>query len=322
MSAKGEPNLGFNMTIDELINLCYEKETYFARDTAELAERGITIARINGLITLRGNLQNIPTDITMRALITKEVEAKDEKRAILETNMREIVNIARIGFKNNPSDFKTFGNVAFSTASIAELCIRSIIVASRATAYLTELTPLGLTSAMIASLATQKTDVEEGIVHVNTAESNRIITTNKRDVAAKTLYTELSKMCQTAQAYYAERKPLKADDYIIYDLPNNMQQRTGEVKVGAIVYREINSLNEKCMFRLQVRNGKSLVFYFSNKAGGAVTSKQIEVKTNVGSYAEYAIEELGYDKASGNVFFNIQNPSTTDIATYRIQIVG
>jgi len=321
MSANGEPNLGFNMTIDELINLCYEKETYFARDTAELTERGITIARINGLITLRGNLQNIPTDITMRALITKEVEAKDEKRAILETNMREIVNIARIGFKNSPSDFKTFGNVAFSIASVAELCMRSLIVASRASAYLTELTPLGLTRAMIELLATQKTDVEEGIVHVNTAESNRIITTSKRDLAAKTLYTELSKMCQTAQAYYADRNTKKVDDYIIYDLPNNVQQRTGEVRVGAIVYREINSLNEKCMFRLQVRSGRSLVFYFSNKAGGAITSKQIEVKTNAGSYAEYAIEELGYDKANGIVFFNIQNPSTSDVASYKIQIV-
>lgn len=64
MSANDEPNLGFNMTIDELINLCYEKEAYFFRDTAELTQRGITIARIDKLILLRGNLQNIPTDIT------------------------------------------------------------------------------------------------------------------------------------------------------------------------------------------------------------------------------------------------------------------
>jgi len=322
MSDNIQIKLDFSVTIDELINLSYEKETYFKRDTTELAVRGITDARIDGLKKLRGNLQAIPTDATMRALVTKQVEEKDAKATVLKNNLSEIVGIARIGLKNKPADFKSFGDVEFSTMSAEELCTRSIIVASRATAYLTELTPLGLTDAMIKSLASQKTEVENGFSLVNTAESNRITTTNQRHVAANALYNELNLMCQTGQVYYAERNPLKADDYVIYELPNNVQQRTGDVKVEETVYREISSLNEKSLFRLQVRNGTSLVFYFSNKAGGAITSKSVEVKTNTGSFAEYSIAVLGYDKASGNVYFNIQNPSTTDIASYKIQIVG
>ncbi len=322
MSKDNQPEVLYQMPNGELINASYEHEPCFIRDLSDLKSRGIDATRVDELIQKRINFQNVPTDDTMTALISVEIKARDADVEILTNNMQEIVGIARNGLGAKSPEFATFGNVEFSRMDVPALCTASMTIAQRANVYLAKLGIKGITKTMIDDLDKQKKSVEAGIINVSKAEANQKLTTSIRRNKGNELYLELKDMSTSARVYYEKRDPLKADDYVLYDLPDDVQMRNGEVKPTQIVTRELKGVNTKSVFRLQVKVGDTLTFYYSKKENGVAGLKKVTVNSNPGNYDDHTPVDLGFDPENGYIHFCIENPSTTEVANYRVQVVG
>ena len=317
-----QPRILYSMTNSELINRCYELEAFFLRDVVELSSCGIDVIRIDGLKLKRSTFQEVPTDATMKALISIEIDNRNVSVKLLKANMTEIVGIARNQLGAKTSDFDTFGNVEFSNMSIPTLCISSLIIAARANYYFAKLQPKGLTTTMITDIAVQKKEVETGIKHVSDAKGNQKLTTTLRRNTGNDLFLEMKDMCSSARGYLENKNAIRADDYVLYDYPANIQVRNGLVNPGETVCRAIEGNLNDSLFRLQVREGEALEFYFSDTEEGVAATTKVTLQPNFGVYEDNLPTNLGFDEIDGFTFFCMHNPSSTVAASYRVYIEG
>lgn len=313
-------DLNFNFSYDELINLSYEKQAYFTRDMTDLSSRGITVARITGIDTLRDAFFTIPTDDVMVGLINVAVTNRDAAVVPFLKNIKEILGIARNTFGEKSGEYKTFSASDLSRLDPSGLVRLSSTIALRANNYLTQMTPHGLTASMITELETQATDLPPLIKAVDNAEGDRPLTTVQRHKAANALYDEIKTMCNTAQVYYADRNPTKAANYLIYDVSGTVQQRNGDVAKASSISRDLKGINASSKFSLKVNEGVSLVFYFSKTEGGTAGSKSLTVANNPNNFTTTTAEALGYDTANGYIHFCINNPSIDETGNYSVRV--
>jgi hypothetical protein len=318
MSNENDPH--FTMTYDELINLSYEKEAYLTKDMAELSSRGITIARIAGINTLRDAFFNIPTDDVMVGLIKVAVINRDAAVAPFLTNIKEILGIARNTFGEKSGEYRTFGASDLSRLDPSGLVRLSNSIALRANNYLTQMTPHGLIAAMITELETKANALPPLIKAVDNAEVDRPLTTVQRHQAANALYDNIKAMCNTAQVYYADRNPTKAANYLIYEVWGSVQHRNGDVATASSISRNLKGINGSSKFSLRVNEGISLVFYFSRTEGGKVGSRSLTVANNPNNFTTTTAEALGYDTANGYIYFCISNPSLDETGNYSVKV--
>jgi hypothetical protein len=318
MSSSNGPN--FTMSYDELVNLSYEKQAYLTRDVADLTSRGITVARIAGIATLRTAFFNIPTDGVMVGLINVAITNRDAAVAPLIAIMQEIFGIARNTFGEKSGEYKTFGSTELNRldpSALVRLCSNIVL---RANNYLSQMAPHGLDAAMVTDLETKANAVQPLIVAVDEAEGNRPLATVQRHKAANALFDELKSMCNTAQVYYADRNPTKAANYIIYDTAGTVQQRNGDVATNSTVTRELKGIAANSTFSLKVNEGASLVFYFSKTEGGVAGTKSITVANNPNNFTTTTAEALGYNNLTGFIYFCIHNPSVDEVGNYSVKV--
>jgi hypothetical protein len=312
--------LHFSMSYDELINLSYEKETYFTRDVANLTSRGITAARIAGIDTLRKAFLAVPTDTVMLGQIKIANTDRDTAMVPVIALIREIIGMAKNTFGINSGEYKTFGSTDLSRLDAGGLVRLGTTVGQQAGAYLTQMTPHGLTAATITELETLTNALPPLIREVDKTTGNQLLTTVDRHNKANALYDEISAMCSTAVVYYTDRNPVKAADYVIYDTSGSMQQRNGDVAANSIVTRDLKGVAANSQFSLRVNEGSSLVFFFSKTEAGVAGSKSITVANNPNNFETHTAADLGYDSSTGFIYFCIQNPSVDEVGNYSVKV--
>lgn len=313
-------DLHFNMSYGELVNLSYEKQAYLTRDVADLGSRGITIARIAGIDTLRDAFFNIPTDDVMVGLINVAVTNRDAAVVPFRKNIQEILGIARNTFGEKSGEYKTFSASDLGRLDPSGLVRLSSTIALRANNYLAQMAPHGLTASMITELETQADNLPPLIKAVDNAEGDRPLTTVQRHNAANALYDDINDMCSSAQVYYADRNPTKAANYIIYDIAGTIQQRNGDVAKSSTVSRELKGINASSKFSLRVNEGQSLKFYFSKTEGGTAGTKSLTVANNPNNFETTTAEALGYNNLTGFIYFCIHNPSVDETGNYSVKV--
>ena len=164
-----------------------------------------------------------------------------------------------------------------------------------------------------------KTNLEGKIDAVNTAITNQLSTTEIRHITANALFDEMQDMCNTAQVYFNDRNALKASLYIIYDTEGNTQQRNGIVAANEVANRNLDAIAPDSKFKLQVRNGNELDFYFSQTEGGIAGTKMVKVAVNANKYIEASAADLGFNSSTGFIHFCIKNSGSAE-SVYRVVV--
>ena len=314
--SQNENGLHFTMSYNEELNLSYEKEVLLTRDQADLASRGITVARIIAFAGLRNTFMNVPQDETMVALISVATNSRDAVVSDMRIAIREVVGIAKNTFGDGSAEYKTFKSGDLSRTDAADLSFLSVTIVARGNAYLAQMATKGLTAAMLTNITTLKGTLDTKIKDVETAQANQLTTTQTRHTAANSLFDEMSAMCDAAQVYYADRNPLKASEYVIYDTVGTQQQRNGVLAANTIVSRSLTGVTPDSNFKLQVKSGNDLAFYFSQTDGGE-SSAEVTVGVNPNNYKETTATKMGYNESTGYIVFCIKNGSTTE-SVYRV----
>ncbi len=307
----------FHFSYNELINLSFEKEALLTRDITDLTPRGITAARLTAFGTLRSNFVAIPTDETLVANITIAKNQRDALADPLRISIREVQGIAANTFGSGSAEHKSFMPQALSELDAGALFLLSSTIVAQGTTYLTQMTPKGLTAAMLTSITTQANNLKPKITAFELAQGAQLLGTQNRHTAANALYDEMAAMCETAIVYYQDRNPLKAEEYIIYDTGGNSQQRNGSVVGGDTVSRSFNTITVDSVFKMKAFEGNDLLMYFSNTDAGDPGTASVTVVNNATDYKVATPAQLGYNTATGFTHFCIRNSGAMETG-YRV----
>ena len=242
----------------------------------------------------------------MVALIGVAVNNRDAVVNDMRIAIREVVGIAKNTFGDGSAEYKTFKAGDMTRVDASDLSFLSVTIVARGNAYLAQMTPKGLTAAMLTNITTLKGTLDARIKDVETAQANQLTTTQTRHNAANSLFDEMSAMCDAAQVYYADRNPLKASEYIIYDTVGTTQQRNGTVAGNSVVSRSLTGVTPDSNFKLQVKNGTELSFYFSQTDGGDSSGTEIRVDINPNNYTETTAALMGFNASTGYIVFCIK----------------
>ena len=322
MAAGNNNSLKFTMSYAEFINRSYEIETVANRDRAILVARGVLDIEIDSLSHLRNAFFQVPTDEEMKGLIKVATTERDKELALTIILVRDIQGIAMLTFGKKSGEYKSFGPFNLSEMPIGKFMSLISVVIARATVYAAKMKDYGLNSNAITDLTNKQQNIELLIKAMDLAEGDRKLTTVVRHITANNLFAVMQKICAVGTVYYQDRDAVKAEDYVLYDIPTNVQERKGEVEKESIISRELTGISETSAFQLKVSVGSSMQFYFSKTEGGSVGTKSVTVQNNPNIFTEVKATDLGYSKDNGDIFFCIKNLSTETVGVYRVRVIG
>jgi len=320
MSATKLIRLLFAMSYNDLTACCIEKEAFLTQDVADLADRGITPTMITDLETERVSFVALPSNDVVRSTSSIGFAKRNVQTEVLRTYIHVVVDIAKDTFKENSPELKSFNITGLAKMDANELLNQGPNIIIKSTLYKTKMTAKGLKPAMLTNISTAADVLLPLISATPILVGDAEATTTIRRNAANSLYSNLKGLCHTAHAYHiAAGNKLKAENYIIYDVPSKIVDRTGTVKPQIRTSRKTGNIVATTHVRMKVKIGTSLVFYYGMKKTSLPTTHAVTVLNNPNIFIKKTAEELGYDLAGGIIHLIIYNPNG-DNATFLAKI--
>lgn len=187
------------------------------RDTTQFASRGVNSAAITAFGVLATAFGLLPTDSYYLADVSLAVQGKKAHRADAEIAIRAIVSCAKIKWGAGSPQDKKFGAGAMTKDDDKRFLSTCRQVCTTATEYLTELTPVGLTSGMIDNLTDLADSFQADMNSIATAQEARDMATQNRITKGNELYSFVSRYCEIGKIIWQDVDEAKYNDYVIYD---------------------------------------------------------------------------------------------------------
>jgi hypothetical protein len=209
-----QPRRQYNFSDGTLRQFADQLKINVTRDAADFTPRGITATTLTNLQTLINGFDGITTDEELLGRVTTATERKETARETLIKQLRAIRGIADVAY-NGKGMYKSFGFEDMTKASDEDLYRMAGRVHRVATEELEELTPHGLTAAMLTDLKAAATDFDEKIDKQVAAMNNRDIAKQERIAAGNNLFTEVSRIVKVGKAIYQDTDAARFNDYIL-----------------------------------------------------------------------------------------------------------
>ena len=190
---------------------------FATRDSAEFGLRGYSATRLAAIQQSSNDFGNVTSDEEMLALQMMCTETKDQKRDVLEEQLRTILSMATNAFGAKGIQLRRFGDANLSKQTDNDLIRTARVCIKTATEYAVELSAEGLTPAFITAATAQVQSFDDAIDAQQLAISDREIVKETRIEAGNTLYNELLKLTNTGKSIFRTTNEAKYNDYIIYD---------------------------------------------------------------------------------------------------------
>ena len=206
----------FSLSYVELIQISKNLCVVLTRDLSDLSIFGLTAASITNLSDLTEAFEDSRTDLEYEGDLMIKTQ---EKYALVEQVYDQIRFMnARVesAFGLNSTIYTTFrfNNIYGLTDSELLDSFRRII--RTANKYITELTPFGVTPALITSLNTLAAGFSASIVDQEEAIDARRIASLKRLEDANEIYELVNNYSNFGKKFYSKSDPAKYEDYVIY----------------------------------------------------------------------------------------------------------
>ena len=312
MSASNLIKLTFSLSYPDLVSTATTKIAFLRRDQTDLAARGITTGVIDIFEALNNTFIAIPSNKSEKADASLGFQDRDEQATILRVAIREVRNIAQNTFGKKSTIYKSFDIKGLYTLSPNELYIQSGNIVVRGTNNIAAMGPKGLTTAMLTNITTQAATLSTLISATPILVSDAETVTGDRRTTANSLYAMMTNLCGTAKTYYIDRDKLKAENYVIYDPASAVVDRSGIMKAKKYGTRKTDGIVAETQFRLKVKEGTSLQFYFAMTRNSLPGPLVPTVNFNPNIFFETTAAGLGYDAAAGITIFIIRNPNDDD----------
>jgi hypothetical protein len=216
----------YNFSDATLVTKGKEKIAFMRRDTAAFTPFGVTAPQVSSLETAINAFSNTITDIEAVNNQTGVTAAKDAKADQLRVAIRAIMARAELKYGAANAKYKKFGTEALSQQSDSDLLITGKRVVRVGTEFLAELSPNGLTAAMLTGITTLCNEFEFLIIDLKIKIGERDIIQEDRVEAGNAIYKTLIQYTTMGLSIWETTDVAKYNDYVVY---NTLNGETPEV---------------------------------------------------------------------------------------------
>lgn len=221
-------SLIFSIQLSVFLLIARSKLNFMKRDIDEFIKYGKTPEKIEAVEKIADEYMEIPNDDDLLGKQIITTEKKDKEAEKLRGILGGIMNRAQNTFGENTGEYRRFGVTSISDLDGMELYFSGFYAHRIATEYLTEMTPQGLTPAILTEFDTSNKSYLKALAEQLDALSNRDLATERRINKANQLYTEIVNLCATGKRIWGSVNEAKYNDYLIYDTPSG--KKDDEVK--------------------------------------------------------------------------------------------
>lgn len=221
----------YNVPDADLYLECAERLKYAARDIDKFQDFGFSKDRLAIFKNHLKKFRALPDDDEMvgdQMLVTEKKYKAAEK---LKTAIRSIMTRVSIKYNNRSGRYRKFGTAKMGDMSDAQLLFCGRRVARVAYAQLDFLAETGINETIITRVTNACSNFEKALNIQQDRIADRDIAVETRTDIGNKLYDELILICQIGKDIWAEKDPVKYEQYTIYE-SNNEQKKARKEKDG------------------------------------------------------------------------------------------
>lgn len=206
----------YTMTDAELCSSTFNLISSITRDTVQFTARGITSTETDALAALATTFELFPDDEFYRADISIAVETKDNLRSGMLVKIRDITQCAIIKWGESSGQYKKFSTKNVSSEADKSFLTTARQVVTVGTAYLSDLTAVGLSQAMLDDLEDDADSFHNSLIAIYDAEELRDSKRQERTQKGNEIYELVVQYCKIGKIIWDDVDEAKYNDYIIY----------------------------------------------------------------------------------------------------------
>ncbi len=213
----------YNVPDADLYVQCMERIRYAYRDIDEFQKYSYGIDRLKGFGTLCEKFKAMPDDDEMVGDQMLMTEKKNDAAERLKTAIRSLMTRVEMKYNNRSGRYRKFGTAKMGDMSDPQLLFCGRRVARVARQQLDFLADTGLTENIIQRVLDACRDFENALNIQQDRIADRDIAVENRTELGNKMYQELIALCNIGKDIWAERDPVKYENYCVYDSNNDQK---------------------------------------------------------------------------------------------------
>lgn len=226
-----KPNFMFSLA--KLSCLAMNAVQLGTRDINEMSSYGIDIDFIQEIENRNNAVRDFATD---HELLGDEMDRNETKVAYFDdtkVGIRTMMVKVKQVFNEDSPTWILFGTKGLNEMNELQLIKCGFRVVRRATQFLNQLLPKGVTQVMIDELKTTVLNFDNAYDKQQDAKFERKSTTVQRLILANELYAMVTELMASGKNYWCTRNNVKYKEYVIYNTPSGKKPKAAPKGEGA-----------------------------------------------------------------------------------------
>ncbi len=220
----------YNFPDADLYLQCMERIRYAHRDLAHFKQYSYDGERLKRFLFLCDKFKNLPDD---DELLGDQMVTTDKKYAAaeaLKTAIRSLMTRVAMKYSNRSGKYRKFGTAKLGDMTDAQLLFCGRRVARVARQQIDFLEDVGVNENVIKRVTDACKDFETALNIQQDKVADRDISVERRIEQGNKLYQELIVLCNIGKDIWAEKDPVRYENYTIYE-SNNEQKKARKAKM-------------------------------------------------------------------------------------------
>ncbi|MCO6486913.1 MAG: hypothetical protein J5I98_00780 [Phaeodactylibacter sp.] len=220
----------YNFPDADLYLQCIERIKYAQRDLSLFTQYGYDTDRLKGFLALCDKFRGLPDDDELLGDQMITTEKKYKAAESLKTAIRSLMTRVAMKYSNRSGRYRKFGTAKMGDMTDAQLifCGRRVVRVARQ--QIDFLADVGVNENVIKRVTDATRDFEKAVNIQQDKVADRDISVERRIEQGNRLYEELIILCNIGKDIWAERDPVKYENYCIYE-SNNEQKKARKAKL-------------------------------------------------------------------------------------------
>ena len=219
----------YNFPDADLYLQCMERIRYAHRDRELFDRYGYSLDRLKGFRAMCDKFRALPDDDELVGDQMVTTEKKYAAAENLKTAIRSLMTRVAMKYGNRSGRYRKFGTAKMGDMTDAQLlfCGRRVVRVARQ--QIDFLADVGVNENVLKRIV-DATQVFESALNIQQDKvADRDIAVERRIEQGNKLYNELITLCNIGKDIWAEKDPVKYENYCIYE-SNNEQKKARKVK--------------------------------------------------------------------------------------------
>lgn len=213
----------YNFPDADLYLQCMERIKYAARDRREFEQYGYEVERLKKFQAMCDKFRALPDDDELVGEQMLMTEKKYEASEKLKTAIRSLMTRVAMKYSNRSGRYRKFGTAKLGDMTDAQLifCGRRVMRVARQ--QIDFLADVGINENVIRKVHDAVQNFENALNIQQDRVADRDIAVERRTEQGNKLYQELIVLSNIGKDIWAERDPVKYEQYTIYESNNDQK---------------------------------------------------------------------------------------------------